>query len=285
MIKSFGNLINWNGRKRFYRQKRFFVSLTNKQRGASMAGHCQTINLTTFSANQADYVVDTFHITWQSVLLLTGRLYQRQKATLVVTTKGQVLLICQPIHDVLKTFFEENCIGDVESRVYYKMLGMPRATRSAVAGKYQLVPTCGMSNDDVVWVMTHHLLHAELAKPNDNGLRLQFDNVVTGVPLLVTLNYCGKSFIHNMEVADKVAELQSELLDFRQFCQGMTSARLKVTDYQQRRKLQKCLQEYQNLLCRHQHDLVMKQAFEQKSLSDLERTIIHKLVFKPFAAF
>ncbi len=250
-----------------------------------MTSHCPTINLTTFSVHQVDCVVDTFHITWHSVLLLTGRSYQGQKATLVMTMKGNTMLIRQPLHDILKTFFMENFIGDTESRVYYTMLGMPRATRSAVAGKYQLVPTCGVGNDDVVWVMTHNLLHAEVPDKKANNLCLQFPSDETGIPLLVTLNYCGKSFLHNMEAADKVAKLQVDLLDFRQFCQGMGSARLEVTDYQKRRKLQKQLQEYQNLLCRQQHDLVMKRAYVEHSLTAEEVAIIQKLVTKPFAAF
>lgn len=284
-IKSFGNLISWDGRKRFYHQNGFFTDLTNNNRGALMTSHCPAINLTTFSVHQVDYVVDTFHITWQSVILLTSRPYQGQKATLVMTTKGKTMLICQPIHDVLKTFFEENCVGDAESRVYYQMLGMARTTRSAVAGKYQLVPTCGSSNENVVWVMTHHLMHAEFANKKDNSLRLQFVNDETGEPLLVTINYCGKSFIHNMEAADKVAHLQLELATFRQFCHGITNPRLEVTDYQRRRRLQSQLLEYQNLLCLLQHDLVMRQAFAQQSLSDQEKSIIHRLVLKPFAAF
>lgn len=245
-----------------------------------MTSQCPSINITTFAAHQADYVVDAFHVTWQSVMLLTSRQYRGEKTTLVVTKLGKTIIICRPLADVLRQFFTENCVNEAENRVFYRMLGMTRTTRSAVAGNYQLVPTCGAANEEVVWVMTHHLVHAERL---ENHLGLQF--AVNGAPLFVTVQFCATSFLSNLRAADKVAHLQLELADFRDYCHGYPHAKVRPTDYQRRRRLQRQLMEYNQLLCLYQHEIVMKRAFEQKKLSQEERLVISRLGFRPFTPF
>lgn len=282
----FCNLINWRGRKRFCWSKTLFPCLTNYfYRGAYMAGQCLSINITTFPLQQVDYVVAAYHVTWDSVVLLTGRDYHEQPATLVVDRAGKTLLIRRPLTMVLRQFFTENCISEADNRVCYRMLGMPRVTRAAVAGKYQLVPTCGTANEEVVWVMTHHLVHAEIADRKNNNLCLQFTSAHNHAPLLVTVQWCAKSFLNNMQAADQVAHLQLELADFRQYCHGLAGSKVEFSDFQRRRRLQHQLVEYNQLLCIHQHELVMKRAFEQKTLTPAERAAISQLGFKPFTPY
>lgn len=167
-----------------------------------MVYHCPTLNLSTLSITEIDLVVSTFDVTWHSVLLLTSRQYQGQKATLVVTLGGKTMLIRRPLTTVLKEFFEENCIGEAENRVYYQMIDRVHATRAAVSGRYQLVPSCGTANEDVVWVMTHHLIKASCPNKRENDLLLQFQTDQTEVPLIVQIHSCGKSFLANMRTAD-----------------------------------------------------------------------------------
>lgn len=147
-----------------------------------------------------DERTNSFQVRWDNVLLLTA--YGADE-TFILTRDGEKIVLQRKLHDVLTRFARENGIPNYLMAVLYDWVGC--RTRGYVAGHYRLVPTCGVTNQQVVYYMVHHLEYAD-SLADDKGMMLIFKGRHRRIEAVVDTP--PKTFQRIVAAADEVARIQ-----------------------------------------------------------------------------
>lgn len=167
-------------------------------------------------------ITNGFEVRWDNTLLVTA--YQEGQ-TLVVTTNGECLVLKRSLRQVLDQFAEASGIHHFEMRALYQMIG--ERTLGYIAGNFQLVPTCGRTNNQVAYYMNHHLDNCV----NDDGTVLATFLTTKGNFQRVIFPTSYQTFVRLREAANLVGKMHLESLENlcrhygvkRRAVQGMTS--------------------------------------------------------------
>ncbi|MFR0608659.1 hypothetical protein ACLUV9_09785 [Limosilactobacillus balticus] len=104
------------------------------------------IDMSMLDKLKIDGEVANYLVQWDNTLLLTA---YDQNRTFVLTVDGEQLLIRERLKDVFSRFAQANLIYEYEMEVHFAKVGCQ--TRGYVAGHHRLVPTCGSSNEQVIY--------------------------------------------------------------------------------------------------------------------------------------
>lgn len=172
-------------------------------------------------------VTEAYQPRWDNVLVLKA--YDRE-TTYLMTKQGEELLLRKRLSEVLHDLSQLAGVHQVEMQTLYKIVR--GQTRGLIAGHYELVPTCGRGNQQVVYYMAHHLDHYQRNQAND-GVLLSFHG--DGHQLInVTIDACYSTFERLKKQADEVGKIQLEGVkdicgrfgiqpsDFAQYTSGLT---------------------------------------------------------------
>lgn len=151
-----------------------------------------------------DYsVTETFQPRWDNVLLMTA--YDRER-TYVLTIGGEELILPKRLHEVVHDFCEFAGVHQLEMQTLYNIV--KGRTMGVIAGHYELVPTCGRGNCQVVYYMAHHLDNYQERKAS-NSVLLTFKGH-GGRLISVTVDACIKTFERLLYQAHQVGKIQLE---------------------------------------------------------------------------
>ncbi|MBB1080283.1 hypothetical protein H5S09_02460 [Limosilactobacillus sp. STM2_1] len=175
------------------------------------------IDMTDVANLRIDGVTDNFQVRWDNTLIVTA---YDQEQTFILTVDGEQLILRRRLRDVLARFARENSIHSHEMHALYKLVGC--RTRGYVAGHYRLVPTCGRTNDQVIYYMVHCLDNAaELVDDKRVEMLLKGKNETYHVQ--VDTSY--RTFRRIVEAADQVAKIQLQIYEYCRYQYGKVNSR------------------------------------------------------------
>lgn len=176
----------------------------------------EIIDMAKLATMKIDGVATNYQVRWDNTLLLTA---YDQEQTFILTTDGERLLLRQRLRDVLRRFADENTIHQYEMEGLYKLVGC--RTRGYIAGHHRLVPTCGQSNQQVIYYMVHFLDHAaELV--DDKRVELLLKGSQGTYHVLVDTSY--RTFRRIVSAADQVAKIQLRIYEYCRHQYGKVQA-------------------------------------------------------------
>ena len=149
------------------------------------------IDMSMLDKLKIDGEVANYLVQWDNTLLLTA---YDQNRTFVLTVDGEQLLIRERLKDVLSRF-KVGC-----------------QTRGYVAGHHRLVPTCGSSNEQVIYYMVHLM---EDANELESDKRIEM--IMTGREgdkYHVQIATSERTFRRIVSAADEVANDQLSLFEY-----------------------------------------------------------------------
>lgn len=201
------------------------------------------IDMNNLSNQKIDEVTTSFQVRWDNVLLLTA--YSANE-TFILTVEGEKIVLTRRLQDVLAKFAAENGIPRYLMETLYKQVGC--RTRGYVAGHHRLVPSCGVSNERVVYYMVHHLDHAEPLAA-DKGTLMVFKG--DHQRFYVAIPSPEKTFRRIIRAADEVAGIQLAIYEscreqYGKLPQGQLAERSYDSDYyviQERREKSRYIME------------------------------------------
>lgn len=161
---------------------------------------------------EIDEVTTSFQVRWENVLLMTA---YNANETFILTTAGEKVVLTRRLQDVLSKFARENAVPHYMMDVLYKEVGC--RTRGYIAGHHRLVPSCGVSNSQVVYYMVHHLEYAEPLMVN-KGTLLVFNGRQR--KLYVAIASPESSFRRIVDAADRVAAIQLQIHEYCRYQYG-----------------------------------------------------------------
>lgn len=151
------------------------------------------------------------------------------KQSLVLTIDGQLLLLEDSLANCLRQFCTHNDIRKFELAVYYQLLNFQ--TRGLVSGRYQLVPTQGVSNSEVVYYNAHFLDSKCHLKANQRVL-LTFDNR-RGALYQLSVDASYHKLCHILEMAEQVGIYQLKNLEAEMHRLGFSEGTVKWSEADQ----------------------------------------------------
>lgn len=167
------------------------------------------IKLSELSELVLDEETTGFRPNWDNIILMTA--YDK-KRTFILTWDGRYLVLPRPLGTVLEQFAQDNDIADYERQALYDMIGVYKG-RGYIAGHNRLVPTCGTTNDSVVYYVARRLAGREaiedgqMVEASFRGRKHQLFRVV------IDTSY--KTFMNLLEATDEVAGVQLDILEWR----------------------------------------------------------------------
>ena len=167
----------------------------------------KTIDMSMLDKLKIDGEVANYLVQWDNTLLLTA---YDQNRTFVLTADGEQLLIRERLKDVLSRFAQANLIYEYEMEVHFAKVGCQ--TRGYVAGHHRLVPTCGSSNEQVIYYMVHLM---EDASELESDKRVEM--IMTGREgdkYHVQIATSERTFRRIVSAADEVAKEQLSLFEY-----------------------------------------------------------------------
>lgn len=170
----------------------------------------KTIDMQMLNKLKIDGEVANYQVQWDNTLLLTA---YDQHRTFVLTVDGEQLLIRERLRDVLSRFARENLIYDYQMEAQFDRVGCQ--TRGYVAGHYRLMPTCGSSNEQVVYYMVHLLENAKELE-NDKRIKMIMNGRQTD-KYHIQVATSERTFRRIVKAADKVANVQLSLFEYTSY--------------------------------------------------------------------
>lgn len=202
------------------------------------------VDLIRFEPSDIDEEYLNCRLTWDQFLMVMEYPQEDVAQTLVITRQGHLLKVNQGMRAILKEFFARQGLDDDQNWAYYRLFNLQKQSRSAVAGRYRLVPTCSPRNHQVCWIMAHHLVSWHAC---EQGILLIFDvEGEAGKQLQVLVDASAKKMESNLTAADQVADFQLAMMDYEQYRTGSPHSTLTAYDYA---KLSKLDQQYQRFQC------------------------------------
>lgn len=194
------------------------------------------VDMTRFEQSDIDDHFINYRLSWQQVLLIVGDPQNPVSKTLVLTVSGRLLKINQPLRIMIKEFFDRHDLDDDHNWAYYQYCSLQGRTRSAVAGRYRMVPTCSPRSRQVYWIMAHHL---NSWHKHERGTLLIFAS--DGQPsrqLQVLLDVSPRKLESNLAAADIVSAFQLQMLEYEQYLKGSELTSIRPDDFARLNQLQ-----------------------------------------------
>lgn len=173
-----------------------------------------TFDFSNITALEIETEVEGFQPRFDNFFALTT--YDAQR-TLILTTRGRLLILRCSLAACLRQFCERNRIRDYEMNAYYQLV--PCRTQGLVAGHYRLVPSRGASNPHVVYYNAHFLDSKRYSKERQLVL-LTFENK-QGELFQLYIDACYSSFVRILAAAEKVSEYQVKNVEEEMWRLGM----------------------------------------------------------------
>ncbi|MBD5091444.1 MAG: hypothetical protein HDT49_07145 [Lactobacillus sp.] len=164
----------------------------------------KTIDMSMLDKLKIDGEVANYLVQWDNTLLLTA---YDQNRTFVLTIDGEQLLIRERLKDVLSRFAQANLIYEYEMEVHFAKVGW-----GYVAGHHRLVPTCGSSNEQVIYYMVH-LMEGASELESDKRVEMIM-NGRKGDKYHVQIATSERTFRRIVSAADEVAHDQLSLFEY-----------------------------------------------------------------------
>lgn len=174
----------------------------------------QTIDLTKMSELLLDEETASFQPDWDNILLMTA--YDTDR-TFVLTWDGRHLVLPRPLREVLEQFARDNDIAEFECQALYDMIDVHKG-RGYIAGHNRLVPTCGTSNDGVVYYVAKRL--GDKRATDDGCTMASFWGRKRRI-FRVKIDTSYQTFINLLQAADDAANLQLDTLEWRMHSLGV----------------------------------------------------------------
>lgn len=164
------------------------------------------IDMAKIASLPIDGVTDNFQVRWDNTLLIAA---YDQERTFILTVDGEQLVLRRRLREVLHRFACENSVHNHEMHALYQLVDC--RTRGYVAGHHRLVPTCGRTNDQVVYYMVHYLDDAaELI--DDKRVELLLKGKRETFHVRVDTSY--RTFRRIVDAADRVAKIQLQIYEY-----------------------------------------------------------------------
>lgn len=170
------------------------------------------IDIASLHREEIDEITTSYQVRWDNTLLVTA---YDDEATFILTTEGEKIVLQKRLKEVLARFAQENAIPNYQMGVLYEQVDCK--TRGYIAGHHRLVPTCGVTNKQVVYYMVHHLEYAE-ALADDQGTMLVFNSHRRRCK--VRLDSPEKTFRRIVDAADRVAKIQLKIHEYCRYQYG-----------------------------------------------------------------
>lgn len=173
-------------------------------------------------------IIDSAKIRWDDTLIFREAKINNEKLTVILYDYGEIIGVHQPISKMITEFAREvglnNVITRANARVYNVGKCMP-----VTNGRFQMIPTCGVRNDDVMWFMKHRVLSAG-ADPKDGRLLIAFEENIQ-----VKINLSEAVYNRRARQADEISSLQFGYLEYIKYRYGAegyqhTGGRIPVED-------------------------------------------------------
>lgn len=239
------------------------------------------LDATRFNANLISEELLDYQLTWENFLLLMERPGARHAQTLLLTVRGNLLVVKRPLRGLLREFFASQCLDDDHNWAYYQFFALNGRSRSAVAGRYRLVPTCAPRSHQVCWVMAHQLtsFHAHC-----RGSLLIFRRQhATHSRLQVLIDSSYQKLKNNLAAADMVGAFQLAMIEYDQYLAGCSTTTLQPIDYARLLQLHQQRERYDFIYQRRRFNRYYRHVYGEDLSTALEQEL--KRTFTSFSPY
>lgn len=172
------------------------------------------LDLSKMSSLLLDEETASFQPSWDNTILMTA--YGRER-TFILTWDDRCLVLPRSLREVLEQFARDNDIAEFECQALYDMIDVHKG-RGYIAGHNRLVPTCGTSNDQVVYYVAKRLFDKRATE--DGQTMASFRGWKRQI-FRVKIDTGYKTFMNLLQAADDAAKLQLDALEWRMHSFGI----------------------------------------------------------------
>lgn len=222
---------------------------------------------------------ENYRLNWQQILLVTANPKAPTKETLVLTNCGCLLQVRTPLRVMIKEFANQQRLDDNRNRAYYQVCSLEHQTRSAVAGRYRMVPTCSPRNDQVCWVMAHNL---DSWHKHARGTLLIFaSEEQPNHQLQVLVDASAQKLKTNLTAADVVSAFQLRMMDYDLFLMGSSVTTLKADEFGKLSMLRQQRDAFECIYEQRVFDYYYRSAYGEGLAEELVQGIHSFVTFSP----